>query len=153
MNENETKRLNIKIRPYQTQDLKQLLSAWENASRLAHPFMDESFFDQERHNIPNMYLPNADTWVAVNNEDNLAGFIALIGNEVGGFFVDPSQHNKGFGKSLMEKAQELHGDLVVDVFQENPIGRRFYEHYGFKLIEEKVWQNTGDIILRLAFNG
>lgn len=143
--------MNIEIRPYQEQDLNDLLSAWENASRLAHSFMSEAFFDQERHNIPTMYLPNADTWVVVT-DNKVVGFIALIGSEVGGFFIDPSQHGKGFGRALMDKAQQLHGDLVVDVFKQNSIGRRFYDNYGFKHIEEKVWQDTGDIILRMGFD-
>ena len=142
--------MNTEVRPYQEQDLDDLLSAWESASRLAHPFMDESFFDKECANIPALYLPNADTWVALK-DNKVVGFIALIGNEVGGFFVDASQHGHGLGKALMDKAQALHGDLEVDVFKQNPVGRRFYDNYGFKFIEEKVWADTGDIILRLGY--
>ena len=104
---------------------------------MAHPFMDEAFFEKERYNIPHLYLPNADTWVA-ELDGIVVGFIALIGNEVGGLFLDPSSHGRGVGKAMMDKAQELHGDLVVEVFKENAIGRRFYEQYGFKLLHEKV---------------
>lgn len=138
------------IRHYQYRDLADLLTAWDKASRTAHSFMTDEFFDQERHNIPAMYLPNADTWVAVA-DDKVVGFIALIGNEVGGLFVDPSFHGCGLGKALMYKAQELHGDLVVDVFKENLIGRRFYDSYGFKFLHEKVFEQTGNVILKMAF--
>ncbi|NRB39360.1 MAG: GNAT family N-acetyltransferase [Pseudomonadales bacterium] len=112
--------------------------------------MEEAFFEQERHNIPTMYLPNADTWVALI-DNSVMGFIALIGNEVGGFFVDPDQHGQGLGKALLDKAQDLHGDLDVDVFKLNILGRRFYNNYGFKFLQEKTWHDTGDIILRLGF--
>ena len=139
------------IRNYQERDLKDLLIAWEGASRIAHSFMPEDFFDKERYNIPNLYLPNADTWVAVV-DDKVVGFIALIENEVGGLFVDPSYHGIGIGRALMNKGQELHGDLEVDVFKKNSIGRRFYDQYGFKFLSEKIWEDTGDIILRLAFS-
>ncbi|MGI9273540.1 MAG: GNAT family N-acetyltransferase [Endozoicomonas sp.] len=140
----------VEIRQFQDRDLTDLMASWEAASRVAHSFMSEAFFDHERHNIPNVYIPNTDTWVAVV-DDKVLGFIALIGNEVGGIFLDPGQHGKGLGKALMDKAQELHGDLVVDVLKENAIGRRFYERYGFRFVEEKTLALTGDPILRLAF--
>ncbi len=143
--------MNIEIRQYKDDDLEDLLIVWEKASRIAHPFMDDAFFYQERHNIPNLYLPNADTWVACSNH-KVIGFIALIGSEVGGFFVDPDHHGKGAGKMLMDKAQDLHADLVLDVFKENGVGRRFYDRYGFEFQEEKVWEPTGDLLLRLAFS-
>ena len=143
--------MEIVIRNYQERDLKDLLIAWERASRIAHSFMPEAFFDEERYNIPHLYLPNADTWVGVV-DDKVVGFIALIENEVGGLFVDPSYHGIGIGRALMDKAQELHGDLEVDVFKENSIGRRFYDRYGFKFLNQKIWEDTGDIIFRLAFS-
>ncbi|WP_298868654.1 GNAT family N-acetyltransferase, partial [uncultured Gimesia sp.] len=117
------------IRKYQAADLDDLMSAWESASRLAHPFLKEDFLDQERHNIPNLYLPNAETWV-VEEAGQVIGFIALMGNEVGAIFVKPDFHGTGAGKALMDKAQELHGDLEVEVFKENTIGQKFYARYG-----------------------
>ncbi len=142
--------MTIDIRPYQSPDLNDLLSSWERASRLAHGFMPESFFDQERHNIPSLYLPNADTWVAVV-EHRVVGFIALIGNEVGGLFVDPQYHGTGCGKALMDKAQVLHGELEVRVFHDNVLGRRFYRHYGFVVVGEEIFEPTSHRILRMVF--
>ncbi len=57
----------------------------------------------------------------------------------------------GTGKALMDKAQELHGDLEVEVFEKNSIGRNFYSQYGFKLVEEKIHEPTGEQLLRLKF--
>jgi len=45
------------IRQYQDSDLRGVLSSWENASKLAHSFVSNEFLDEERHNIPTMYLP------------------------------------------------------------------------------------------------
>ena len=33
------------IRPYQARDLDELLDVWEQASRLAHPFLDDDFIN------------------------------------------------------------------------------------------------------------
>lgn len=138
------------IREFKDTDLDAVLSSWENASRLAHPFLADKYFERERKLIPEHHLPDADTWVVeISNE--VVGFIALIGNEVGALFVQPRYHGKGAGKALMDKARELHRDLEVEVFAKNSIGREFYSKYGFVLIEEKLHENTGHKILRLKF--
>ena len=126
------------------------MSSWENASKIAHPFLSESFLEMERYNIPNIYLPNADTWV-IEDERKVIGFIALLGNEVGGIFVQPKFHGTGAGLALMNKAQEIHGNLEVEVFEKNLIGRKFYSSYGFELLLKKHHEQTGNQVLRLKF--
>lgn len=140
----------MQIRQYNSSDLDSVLSSWEVATRLAHPFMTDEFIDQERINVAEIYMPNTDTWV-VEIEGNVEGFIALMGNEVGAIFLQTKFHGKGAGKLLMDKAQELHGDLEVEVFKENSIGRKFYSQYGFKILEEKLHEPTGQQVLRLKF--
>lgn len=138
------------IRQYKDSDLNDVISSWSNASKIAHSFLTEEFLELERYNIPNVYLPNADTWVA-QKDGKVIGFIALIGNEVGAIFVQPSFHGKGAGLALMNKAQELHGNLEVEVFKDNLIGRKFYSSYGFEFLLEKYHEQTGRQILRLKF--
>lgn len=53
----------------------------------------------------------------------------------------------------MDKAKELRGALVVEVFKANTIGRAFYAKYGFTPIEEKVHDQTGFDLLRLRLAG
>lgn len=139
------------IRNYKDSDLGAVLSAWENTQPIAHPFLPEAFQTQEKINIEELYLPNAETWVIEDDED-VVGFIALIGNEVGGLFLQPTHHGKKLGKMLMDKAQELHGDLVVDVFEKNEVGRAFYAKYGFELMEKKIHEQTNEPVLRLTFS-
>lgn len=140
----------MQIRQYENSDLDAVLSSWEVATRLAHPFMTDEFIAQERINVAEIYMPNTDTWV-VDIDGSIEGFIALMGNEVGAIFLQPKHHGKGAGKALMDKAQELHGDLEVEVFKENQIGRKFYSRYGFEQLEEKLHEPTGQQVLRLKF--
>ena len=51
----------------------------------------------------------------------------------------------------MDKAQALHGNLEVEVFKANSIGRNFYARYGFRHLEEKLHEPTGQQILHLKF--
>jgi len=145
--------MNINIRQYLKCDLDDLLTAWEGASRLAHPFMKDDFFEQERKNIPEIYLPNADTRVILI-DNKVVGFIALIASEVdceiGGLFVEPHYHGLGLGSALVDKAKSIHPNLVVKVFKGNTIGQQFYQRYGFKYVKELVWEETGDVLLELA---
>lgn len=150
LNSESNREMTISIRKYRKKDLNGVLSSWKNASKVAHPFLTKEFLDKERHNIPNVYLPNADTWVAELN-GSVIGFIALIGNEVGAIFVEPEFHGMGVGRALMDKAQALHGDLEVEVFQANAKGRKFYSDYGFKPWVEKIHDETGNKVLRLKF--
>jgi putative acetyltransferase len=138
------------IRQYQPADLQDLMSAWESANALAHPFLSRVVVDKVRHDIPNLYLPNADTWVAEHNK-KVIGFIALIGNEVGAIFVDTPFHGLGAGKALMDKSHSLHPILEVEVFKDNLIGRKFYNDYGFVLIKENIHEPSGRQVLRLLF--
>ena len=140
----------MQIRQYRNSDLDAVLSSWESATRLAHPFMSDQFIAQERKNVSEIELPNTDTWV-VEIGSEVRGFIALMGNEVGAIFLRPEFHGQGAGKALMGKAQEIHGDLEVEVFKENAIGRRVYTRYGFEQMEEKLHEPTGQQVLRLKF--
>ncbi len=138
------------IRKYKDEDLTEILSIWEKASQLAHSFLSDEFMIQERYNLPNMYIPAADTWIA-EVDGKVVGFISLIGNEVGGLFVNPSFHKLGIGFSLMNIAKKLHGDLVVEVFKENTIGRMFYERYGFIQKNQYHHKDSGEQMLRLTY--
>jgi putative acetyltransferase len=140
----------VEIRQYKDNDLEAVLSTWERATRLVHSFMTDEFIAQEKKNIEEIYLPNTDTWV-VDIDGEVRGFIALMGNEVGAIFLQPEFHGKGIGKALMDKAQQLQGDLEVEVFEANSTGRKFYSRYGFELIGESFHEPTKQQVLRLKF--
>ena len=139
------------IREYEEKDLSELLDAWYSASQVAHPFLDEDFFEQERRNIAAFHLPSAETWV-YELDGVVVGFIALIGDEVGAIFVDSEFHEQGIGRALMNKARSIRDVLELDVFKDNLVGRKFYEKYGFSQVAEHLHEETGFMQLRLKLN-
>ena len=143
--------MSVHIRKFIEPDTPNILSCWESASKLAHPFLQQDFLEQERYNIPNIYLPNTETWVAEVDSD-VVGFLSLMGSEVAAIFVDPAFHGKRIGLALMNKAKELRGNLEVEVFKDNSIGRNFYAIYGFELMSESIHEQTGNRLLRLEFS-
>lgn len=138
------------IRPYENKDVEIVIGVWLNASKIAHPFLKKDFIENETTNMRTLYLPNAETWVA-ETDGVVVGFLSLIGNEVGGLFVEPLYQGQKVGKTLMDKAVALRGTLELDVFEKNPIGRRFYKRYGFLEDHEYDHEATGERVIRLTY--
>ena len=130
------------IRKYADADCEAIIDVWYAASLVATPFLSEDFLAGERENIR--------TWV-FEDKGSVVGFLSLIGNEVGAIFVHPDCQGKGIGRALMDHAASLHNDLFLDVFEDNAIGRRFYDRYGFKFEHKHVHEQSGHMQVRLSY--
>ena len=136
------------IRAYRPTDLEELLGVWARASAVAHPFLDQDFLERERRKIPDVYLPQAETWVW-ESEGRVVGFVSLLEQEVGALFVDPALHRLGIGRALVERARAARGALEVEVFEQNAMGRAFYAALGFEPVHVEVHAPTGFAMVRL----
>lgn len=137
------------IREYQANDTDALIAIWEKANAFSHPFLTVEFVAQVAKDMRNIYLPNAETWV-LEEDGQAIGFIALIGNEIGGLFLDPALIGKGFGRTMVDHAFALKGPLCVEVFKDNAVGRPFYERYGFVFEEEYLHEQSGAITCKMV---
>lgn len=137
------------LREYVPTDLEDYMATWETASKIAHPFLTSDFHDQVGHDIRHTYLAMTDSWVW-EADGMVVGFVSLIGDEIGGLFVRPSLHRRGIGRALVDHARTVRDHLEVEVFKENQIGRSFYLKYGFQPVLEKLHEETGLVLLRLA---
>ena len=140
------------IRAYRPRDRTSILEVWAAASALAHPFLPEAFVAAERRSIADVHLPAAETWVW-EIDGRVVGFIAMLGNEIGGLFVDPEHQGRGIGRALVDHVRASRDRLEVEVFEDNRIGRAFYAAYGFAEDHEDVHAATGFAVLRLSLNG
>ena len=140
------------IRKYTEQDLDEVINVWYQSSTLAHPFLDDAFVEKVKSDMRTLYLPNAETWV-FEIDDSIAGFISMLDNEIGGLFVLPDNHSKGIGTKLVDFVGSKHSELEVEVFEENHIGRAFYDKYGFCIIKEYDHKESGHKVLRLTYSG
>ncbi|WP_136442229.1 GNAT family N-acetyltransferase [Pacificoceanicola onchidii] len=137
------------IRNFESKDTKAVVSVWRAATRVAHPFLADELVEQEAENLRNIYLVHAATRV-MEMDGQVVGFIAMIGNEIGGLFLDPALHGNGYGLALVDDAARKLGTLEVEVFGRNAVGRRFYDRYGFHPIGSSTHKATGETVLRLA---
>ena len=139
------------IRPYRATDTADLIIAWRRASELAHPFLSEEFLEQEAVLLAERFLPASQTAVA-EHEGRVVGFISVVGDEIGGLFVDPAFHGEGFGWALLQYARQGKGALELEVFEANPIGRAFYARAGFVEVGRVSDEATGLPALRLRLD-
>jgi putative acetyltransferase len=136
------------IRPYSDDDLGEVLDVWYLASLEAHSFLDEDFFDTEREAISDRWLPASETSV-FEIGGRVVGFVSMVGNEVGGVFVVPNRQNQGVGRALLDHVAATRPYLELDVFEANAVGRRFYDAYGFRVVNRDLDDTTGLPTIRL----
>lgn len=138
------------IRKYTMADCEAVIEVWFAASLVATPFLSSEFLAKEREDIRTIWLPEAETWV-FEGGGKVAGFLSLLGNEVGAIFVHPDCQGNGIGRALMDHAASLRGNLFLDVFEANVVGRRFYDQYGFQFEYKHVHEPTGHMQIHLSY--
>lgn len=118
------------LRPLADADVEPVLDVWERASRVGHPFLSDAFLAEERRRLAEQWLPASETVVA-DDDGTVVGFVSLVGDEVGGLFVDPDRHRQGIGRRLLAHAVIGRDRLELGVFEANVGARRFYAALGF----------------------
>ena len=139
------------LRSYTDGDQDQVIEVWYQASLIAHSFLPEAFFEAERQEVVEQWMPASETTVYEDN-GQVVGFVSLVGNEVGAIFVHPDHQGRGIGRALMDHARDCRPHLELSVFEANPIGRRFYDAYGFRLVSRQINDVPGQPELRLRLD-
>jgi len=136
------------IRKHKEKDLEQIMTIWNDASTLAHPFLSDKFVEKVKSDMRHLYIPDSETWV-FEDTNSIVGFISMIDNEIGGLFVSSNNHYKGIGTKLVDFVAKQNKVLEVDVFEKNTIGRAFYKKYGFNQVNQYLHEESGNVVLRL----
>ncbi|KSV70856.1 hypothetical protein N185_24675 [Sinorhizobium sp. GW3] len=123
--------MDVMIRAYRAADLEELSAIWFEASITAHAFVGEARLREQRLLIETVYLPNAETWVAIRDGEP-AGFVSLLDDFIGGLFVSPRHQGAGIGRLLVSHALQLKGQLRLEVYTANSQAYAFYENLGFE---------------------
>jgi putative acetyltransferase len=70
-------------------------------------------------------------WVLCDDAGAIRGFMGLSGSKMESLFLAPELQRRGAGRRLVRHAQALHGELTVDVNEQNAAACGFYEACGF----------------------
>ena len=119
------------IRPAVVADYGALLDIWLRSVRATHTFLSEEDIQAFLPLVRDHALTELEVWVLFADEGTLMGFMGLSGNRLEALFLAPEFFRRGGGRRLVEHARSLKGPLSLDVNEQNPQARVFYESQGF----------------------
>ena len=133
------------IRQADPSDVDALVALWLRSVRATHDFLTEEdieyFLPLVRKALASDQL---DLWVIASDSNSLMGFMGLAGKSVEALFLDPAHLRCGLGRRFIAHARTLNGDtLTVDVNEQNPAARGFYEACGFVVVGRSELDSTG----------
>lgn len=137
----------MKIRKAKEAELDRLIEIWLESSFQAHDFIDQEYWEENREVMRNLYLPLSENFVVI--EGTIKGFLSMMGKEIAALFILPSEQGIGFGKALMQYAQEKNNEIYLNVYAQNERAKAFYQSRGFQMVEESLDAATNEIEYRM----
>lgn len=110
--------------------LNALTTLWESSVRATHHFLREADISKLKPYVTEGLAGIRHLYVAVD-ADAPAAFIGIQDEKIEMLFVSPQHLRKGIGKQLVDMAVKTHRAVFVDVNEQNPAARAFYEKLGF----------------------
>ena len=132
---------NSHIRLANADDFQALSEIWLEASLLAHDFIPASHWQGNKIAMQAVYLPAAQVYL-LEDEHAIFGFIAVIAQHIEALFIAPKYQGQGMGKRLLEHVQQTNDTLMLNVYQDNVQGVRFYTRNHFKIEQEGFDEHT-----------
>lgn len=120
-----------------------LLEVWNASVRATHDFLTEEDIIRLAPYAEGG-MRGIETLSVVFDEDVPVGFMGVQNQKIEMLFIRPSHFRRGLGKALIEHA---FGDLdvrFVDVNEQNPGARAFYERMGFVVVKRNPLDGEGN---------
>lgn len=130
------------IRDAEAHDAAALLRIWRTAVEATHAFLTADDVDWYGGIVADA-LPRVPGLRVAVRDDRPVGFIAADDGVIHMLFVEPALHGRGIGTALLDDAALRHDELLVDVNEGNPSGRRFYESRGFTTVGRSEVDDQG----------
>lgn len=120
-----------------------LVRIWEDAVRATHHFLPDDEIDALRPLLLAEYFAAVDLHGVRNAEGIILGFSGVHEDKLEMLFVRPSAFGTGVGRALTEHAIARQGVTAVDVNEQNPQARAFYERMGFVVVDRSPCDAQG----------
>lgn len=130
------------IRKFETKDLEEVMSLWLHVNIEAHSFIETDYWNKN-YDVVRKLIPEAEVFVAEDNEQ-IYGFIGLTDSYIAGIFVKDTEQSKGIGTELLHTVMKLKNHLCLHVYKKNMRAVGFYQHCGFKIVNQEIDENTSE---------
>ena len=112
-------------------DYTKLIEIWEASVRATHDFLREEDILLLKPLILENYFNVVKLKCVRNDSKQILGFIGVANRKIEMLFIHPQYFGQGLGTKLVKFAIEELKVNTVDVNEQNPNARGFYEHIGF----------------------
>ena len=126
----------VVVRPAGAADAAAVADVWLAAFAATYDFPHAHTDDEVRSWIRDELLPASETWLAIDPDGSVAGFMALGPDMLDHLYVRPGRTGTGIGSRFVRLARTRRPDgLDLYTFQVNAGARRFYERHGFAAVD------------------
>lgn len=108
----------------------------------SHSFIEADYWKNNYEMVREM-ISKAEVLVSEEN-GQIRGFIGLIDTYIAGIFVRAAEQSKGVGTGLLHTVMKSRDNLRLNVYKKNMRAVSFYQHYGFKIINQGIDESTSE---------
>lgn len=110
------------------------LEIWRCAVDVTHDFLSPEHRAEIDIMVKEQFLPKAELWFAVDQDDRPMGFLVMDGDMIDALFVDPAAHGQGIGTRLLALAATFASPLRVEASEDATNALPFYLARGFRIV-------------------
>ena len=133
----------MKVRRGTPADVPRALDIWRSAVDATHPFLSPRDRGEIDRIVAEQYLPTAQLWMAVDDDDRPMGFLGLAPGQIEALFVHADVHNRGYGTLLVDHALSLEPKLRVEANEQATNAVGFYLSRGFRIVGRSPTDGDG----------
>lgn len=123
--------------------INQLCEVWEASVRATHTFLNEEDIVQLRGVIPYALMHVPHLYTVNDSHQHIIGFMGINQQEIVMLFLHPEKRGQGIGQRCITFALDHHQCNRVDVNEQNPAARTFYEKMGFHRKDRSPLDDAG----------
>ena len=124
--------------------IEQLLEVWEDSVKATHLFLSKEEIENIKKYVPQA-LKRVSHLVMIENENNAPiAFMGIEDKKLEMLFIKNSERGKGIGKQLLNYAIEHYNVNELEVNEQNPNAKGFYEYMGFKTYKRTELDEQGN---------
>lgn len=131
------------ITPVEETEFERIVEVWEASVRASHNFLTDEDIGYLRPLVRRHALPGVVLRCARGDDGEIVGFLGVDGDKVEMLFVAPEHFGRGIGRALMQYAADEFEARRVDVNEQNPMARAFYEHLGYVVVDRSPLDGQG----------
>jgi putative acetyltransferase len=132
----------MEIIPATPDDHAEIVAVWEASVRATHDFLSEDDIRFLKPLVP-QYLDLVELRCVKDAAGAILGFLGVADGNLEMLFLAPAARGRGLGRRMVAFAIDELGVTRVDVNEQNPAARGFYERCGFTVVGRSELDGQG----------